>query len=88
MSLRKVLPSPLASHLVKSYSVTSAWLPDFVESTKAKLVDSLRPGGLIYEIKLDGFRALALCGGSETWILSRNKKDLFSKDVAPRSAQT
>src|SRR5580700_5034662 len=46
---------------------------------QAKLVDSMRPGNWIYEIKFDGYRALALRGGSETRILSRNQKDLGSK---------
>jgi bifunctional non-homologous end joining protein LigD len=46
---------------------------------KAQLVDSTRPGDWIYEIKFDGYRALALRGGSETRILSRNQKDLGGK---------
>jgi len=54
-------------------------LPDFVEPMKAQLVDSIRPGDWIYEIKFDGYRALALRGGSETRILSRNQKDLGKK---------
>jgi hypothetical protein len=36
-------------------------------------------GTWIYEIKFDGYRALALRGGSETRLLSRNQKDLSSK---------
>jgi bifunctional non-homologous end joining protein LigD len=43
---------------------------------KAQLVDSIRPGDWLYEIKFDGYRALALRGGRETRILSRNQKDL------------
>jgi bifunctional non-homologous end joining protein LigD len=47
---------------------------------KAKHVDSMpSDAGWIYEIKFDGYRALALCGGSETRILSRNQKDLGGK---------
>jgi bifunctional non-homologous end joining protein LigD len=46
---------------------------------KAQLVDSMRPGDWIYEIKFDGYRALALRGGSETQILSRNQKHLGKK---------
>jgi bifunctional non-homologous end joining protein LigD len=46
---------------------------------KAKLVDSMRPGDWIYEIKFDGYRSLALRDGSETRVLSRNQKDLGSK---------
>jgi bifunctional non-homologous end joining protein LigD len=54
-------------------------LPEFVEPMKAQLVDSIRPGDWIYEIKFDGYRALALRGGRETRILSRNQKDLGKK---------
>jgi bifunctional non-homologous end joining protein LigD len=54
-------------------------LPDFVEPMKAQLVDSIRPGDWIYEIKFDGYRALALRGGHKTRILSRNQKDLGKK---------
>jgi bifunctional non-homologous end joining protein LigD len=46
---------------------------------KAKLVGSRPPGSWIYEIKFDGYRALALRGGNETRILSRNQKDLGKK---------
>jgi bifunctional non-homologous end joining protein LigD len=65
---------------VKSRSVTPARLPEFVEPMKAKLVGSMPSGGeWIYEIKFDGYRALALRGGNETRILSRNQKDLGGK---------
>lgn len=33
---------------------------------QAKLVDSMPVGAWIYEIKFDGYRALALRGGNET----------------------
>jgi bifunctional non-homologous end joining protein LigD len=59
--------------------LSSAPLPDFVEPMKAQLVDSIRPGDWIYEIKFDGYRALALRGENETRILSRNQKDLGKK---------
>ena len=42
---------------------------------KAKLVDSMPSGNWIYEVKFDGYRALALRGGSET----RNQKALGGK---------
>jgi bifunctional non-homologous end joining protein LigD len=64
---------------MKLRSATSVRLPDFVEPMKAKLVDSMPIGSWIYEIKFNGYRALALRGGSETRILSRNQKDLSSK---------
>jgi bifunctional non-homologous end joining protein LigD len=66
----------ISRHLAK---LPSAPLPDFVEPMKAQLVDSIRPGDWIYEIKFDGYRALALRGGRETRILSRNQKDLGKK---------
>jgi bifunctional non-homologous end joining protein LigD len=62
--------------------LSSAPLPDFVEPMKAQLVDSPRPGDWIYEIKFDGYRTLALRGGSETRVLSRNQKDLGKKFAA------
>jgi bifunctional non-homologous end joining protein LigD len=37
------------------------------------------PGDWIYEIKFDGYRAIALRGGSETRFLSRNQNDLSIK---------
>jgi bifunctional non-homologous end joining protein LigD len=47
---------------------------------KAKLVEAMPSGGdWIYEIKFDGYRALALRGGSETRVLSRNQKELGGK---------
>ena len=46
---------------------------------KAKLALNAPKGDYLYEIKFDGFRALALKGGSETRLLSRNEKDLGGK---------
>jgi bifunctional non-homologous end joining protein LigD len=60
-------------------SATPSRVPTFVEPMKAKLVDSIPTGDWIYEVKFDGYRALALRGGSETRVLSRNEKDLGSK---------
>jgi hypothetical protein len=41
-------------------------LPGFVAPMQAMRVDSIRPGNWIYEIKFDGYRALAVRGGNET----------------------
>ena len=79
--------------LVKSRPADSVRLPDFVEPMKAKLVDSMRPGDWIYEIKFDGWRALALKGGSQARLLSRNQQDFGAKfpeimeSIAALSAQ-
>jgi bifunctional non-homologous end joining protein LigD len=50
-----------------------------VEPMKAKLVASMPAGDWIYEIKFDGYRALALRDGIETRVLSRSQKDLGKK---------
>jgi bifunctional non-homologous end joining protein LigD len=72
-------PSSSPQAKFKPVKSLSARLAAFVEPMKAKLVDSMRPGDWIYEIKFDGYRALALRGGSKTRVLSRNQKDLDSK---------
>ena len=59
--------------------MSSAPVSDFVKPMKAQLVESRPPGDWIYEIKFDGYRALALRGGSETRVLSRNQNDLGKK---------
>jgi bifunctional non-homologous end joining protein LigD len=64
---------------VKPRSATPAELPDFVEPMQAKLVNSILPGDWIHEVKFDGYRALALRGGPETKLLSRNQKNLGKK---------
>lgn len=51
----------------------------FIEPMKARLVASPPEGEWIYEIKLDGFRALAFKQGSEVRLLSRNEKDFAEK---------
>jgi bifunctional non-homologous end joining protein LigD len=52
-------------------------LPDFIEPMKARLVEEAPPdGGWIYEIKFDGFRAMAFMRPGEVRLLSRNNKDL------------
>jgi hypothetical protein len=55
---------------VKARHAIPARLPDFVEPMKAKLAHSMPSGGAwIYDIKFNGYRALALRGGGETRIL-------------------
>jgi ATP-dependent DNA ligase len=49
---------------VKKTPTTLAGLPHFLEPMKARLVDSRLPEDWIYEIKFDGYRALALRGGA------------------------
>jgi len=51
----------------------------FIEPMKARLVASPPEGEWIYEIKLDGFRALAFKEGTQVRLLSRNEKDFGAK---------
>ena len=62
-------------------AVKAATLPAFVEPMKAKLAAAPPRGNWIYEIKFDGWRALALKGGSQSRLLSRNEKD-FGGEVS------
>jgi bifunctional non-homologous end joining protein LigD len=57
----------------------AAELPAFVEPMKAKLALAPPRGNWIYEIKFDGWRALALKGGRQARLLSRNEKDFGAK---------
>jgi bifunctional non-homologous end joining protein LigD len=67
-----------AGHRTKR-ATKAATLPAFVEPMKAKLAKAPPPGSWIYEIKFDGWRALALKGGSQSRLLSRNEKDFGAK---------
>jgi bifunctional non-homologous end joining protein LigD len=60
-------------------SKTSSLRAGFIEPMKARVADSPPGSGdWIYEIKFDGYRAIALKDGSEVRLYSRNEKD-FSK---------
>jgi len=64
---------------MKRDSANPVPVPVFREPMKAKLVNSLPAGDWIYEVKFDGYRAMALRGGPITRLLSRNEKDLGKK---------
>jgi bifunctional non-homologous end joining protein LigD len=54
--------------------------PKFLEPMKALLVDEPEASGeWLYEIKFDGFRALAFKRGDSVHLLSRNEKDFVEK---------
>ena len=54
-------------------------VPAFVEPMKALLVDGLPSGNWLYEVKFDGFRALASKSGDEIFLFSRNNKDFSQR---------
>lgn len=54
--------------------------PAFIEPMKAKLVESPpSDDGWIYEIKFDGFRALAMIHKKEVFLISRTENDMTEK---------
>jgi bifunctional non-homologous end joining protein LigD len=57
---------------------SSKLTPKFIEPMKAQLVDAPPAGDWLFEIKFDGFRAMAFRDRKGTRLLSRNNKD-FSK---------
>jgi bifunctional non-homologous end joining protein LigD len=48
--------------------------PSFIEPMQALPAEKLPEGDWLYEIKLDGYRALAFKDGKEAWLVSRNQK--------------
>jgi bifunctional non-homologous end joining protein LigD len=63
-------------------------LPEFVEPMTAKVVTALPEGSAwIYEVKLDGYRALLLKHDSRVRILSRNRKPLSYPEVEAAGRQ-
>src|SRR3954465_7066211 len=64
-----------------------AHLPAFVEPMTAHLVQSLPDGDdWIYEVKLDGYRALLIKHGDRVHLRSRNDKDLTAAYPSVRDA--
>ena len=62
-------------------------VPKFVEPMQARLVTKLPEGDRwLYEVKLDGYRAIAIKNGSNVEIRSRNNKDLTKAYPAVCSA--
>jgi len=57
-------------------SARSSEVPHFIEVMKALTVERPPAGKWFYEIKFDGWRALALCAGDKVKIMSRSRKDM------------
>lgn len=69
-------PRPKATLRRRSFRQSSSALPAFIEPMKARLASRPPTGKWAYEIKYDGFRALAFKQGNSVRLLSRNNKDL------------
>jgi bifunctional non-homologous end joining protein LigD len=75
-------PSPCVKPVItkpKEENRGTLGAPAFIEPMKARMAASPPEGGWIYEIKLDGFRTLALKDGNKVRLLSRNEKDFGEK---------
>ena len=68
------LPQPLV--VASAMATVEQHGPRFVPPMAAKLVTELPAGDWIYEVKLDGYRCLALKRGSAVQLRSRRDKDL------------
>jgi len=73
---RARIPGRRRTPAAKRPSLKSRPVLDFIEPMKAKPASSPPKGQWIYEIKLDGFRALALKESGSVRLLSRNNKAL------------
>lgn len=75
------LPEPPEKSVAsgKSLDELAAPLPDFVEPMKARLAKDPPSGDWLYEIKFDGWRALARKHGADVELVSRNNHDLGKK---------
>jgi bifunctional non-homologous end joining protein LigD len=58
----------------------------FIEPMKARLLKSAPSGDWIYEIKFDGFRAMAFKSNGDVRLFSRNEKDFSGKFSAVHDA--
>jgi bifunctional non-homologous end joining protein LigD len=72
--------APKKTEPAKKKSAESGRLtPAFIEPMKAQLVDAPPAGEWLYEIKFDGFRAMAYRDRNGTRLLSRNNNDFSAK---------
>jgi bifunctional non-homologous end joining protein LigD len=74
---REPIPEDPLRQILEAATAAS---PAFVEPMKCKLVSALpHDGDWVYELKFDGFRAIAVKSNSTTSLISRNRKDLSAQ---------
>ncbi|MBE2286583.1 MAG: ATP-dependent DNA ligase [Prosthecobacter sp.] len=73
--------APRLKAAVKRSKARRSWTALFIEPMKAKAVAAAaeEDEGWIYEVKFDGFRALAIVQGGEVSLISRTQKDMTDK---------
>ncbi len=62
-------------------------LPAYMPPMKSKMVEALPSGDWIYEVKFDGYRAIAVKGRGEAKLYSRNEKRLNFPEIAAAIAR-
>lgn len=77
---QKKASAPRLKPAVKRGKVRRSWTQAFVEPMKARAVtEAPEDEGWIYEVKFDGFRALAIIQSGEVSLISRTQKDMTDK---------
>src|SRR5438067_12770490 len=76
----EILPRSQRRDLEQHLKTAPKVPPLFLEPMKCKLVSEIpKSGDWVYELKIDGFRALAIKQGRKVSLISRNKKDLSAR---------
>src|SRR6516164_9439853 len=70
----KIPPSEINEFISNETTYFGAKRLLFIEPMKALPVEKFPEGDWLYEIKFDGYRALAFKGGKDVRLVSRNKK--------------
>jgi bifunctional non-homologous end joining protein LigD len=79
-------PPVISTEATKGRETSRIKLTKFIAPMKARLVENPPAGDWIYEIKFDGFRALAFKTNGEVRLLSRNEKDMGAQFSEVRDA--
>ncbi len=70
---------PASKPAAKKKAAARVKMPEFIEPMKALSVEHAPKGDWVYEVKFDGFRAVAFKNGDSVRLLSRTNNDLGEK---------